>query len=325
MEGSSPLNVALVGAGRMGRAHLSALQASSAVRVAAIVDPALTRSRFALRDYDAVTADHGIDALLIAAPTAVHDDLVGHALDRGKHVLAEKPLTLDPLRDHALAALARRKGLILQIGFWRRFCEPFRLMRRLLADGAVGVPRFMRAQQWDSVLPSPAFCDPLSSGGLEIDCGVHEFDLARWLLGAEIETVQAMAPAPLDELIDVGDVDSAIAIARLSNGVPLAVDLARTAGYCDTIRCELVGSQGAIVTEIARRARTTVRSPSGKVTVHFHGPRALENALLAQVDAFSEAIRSQTLHVDAADGDAAAAALIAASAMLRARSIVPAG
>ena len=183
----------------MGRIHARALGRSSETPTRRGLRPRSRRRQGRLpagsdervSDVDEVLADRSLDGVLIAAPTPLHDTLVERALVAGKHVLCEKPLTLDVRRDIALGRLAESLGRVLQVGFWRRFAWPYREASRLLAAGAIGVPRLMRASQWDSSPPAPEFCDPAVSGGIEIDCGVHEIDLAAWLLGSPIARVSA--------------------------------------------------------------------------------------------------------------------------------------
>src|SRR5437588_141944 len=87
---------------------------------------------------------------------------------------------------------------------------------RRLWGGQLAAIGSIRAAQWDGSPPPPEFCDPRVSGGLEVDCGVHEFDLARWLLGAEVEAVTSCGPEPSHDLAAVGDVDTVHGLARLS-------------------------------------------------------------------------------------------------------------
>ena len=241
------------------------------------------------------------------------------ALVAGKHVLCEKPLTLDVRRDHELGRLAESLGLVLQVGFWRRFAWPYREAARLLADGAIGTPRLVRLSQWDSEPPPPAFCDPAVSGGIEIDCGVHELDLAAWLLGSPIAHVSA-AGTPGDPAIEaVGDVETLVALAVTAGGAPATIDLARSVRYGDDVRSEIVGARGALLISadrhgLAARGRQhagSPRSPSRATTSSTTRSRPRPTASHAR----SRGHRDPDL-----PGSAASAhALAAAQAMRRAR------
>jgi predicted dehydrogenase len=317
--------IALIGAGRMGRTHARALTRSREARLVAVCDPAPGAAEAATptgatahREVDAVLADRSIDGVLIAAPTPLHDQLVERALIAGKHVLCEKPLTLEVRRDIELGRLAESLGLVLQVGFWRRFAWPYREAERLLAEGAIGTPRLMRLSQWDSEPPPPAFCDPAVSGGLEIDCGVHELDLAAWLLGSPVARVSA-AGAPGAPVIEaVGDVEALVALAVTAGGAPVTIDLARSVRYGDDVRTEIVGADGALLISAVGAGSLAVGDASGLRAQAVLSDHVLDDALAAQADCFARAIGG---HRDPALPGAAASAhaLAAAQAMRRAR------
>jgi predicted dehydrogenase len=321
----APIALVIVGCGRMGRAHLEAAGDVAEVDVVAVVDPLLDAGEPhglgpPAMSLDDALAGRPVNALLVAAPTRAHEDLVRHALMHGKHVLCEKPLTLDPAADLELDGLASERGLVLQVGFWRRFAEPYLLARELLAAGHIGTVSSIRAAQWDAVPPPAAFCDPRISGGLEIDCGVHEFDMARWLLGCEVEEVAARSPTPSAEAEAAGDVDTVCGLARMAGDQTLMVDLTRTAGYMDSIRTELIGTRGALITEFADTGSVVLRRQGRRDVVPLTVCDVIADALRAQLRAFARAVR--TGQADAGAGTAAdsAMALSAAQALRDARA-----
>jgi myo-inositol 2-dehydrogenase/D-chiro-inositol 1-dehydrogenase len=331
------VKIALIGAGRMGRTHARALGRSLDARIVAVCDPqpgaaeaAAPTGASAHLDVDAALADRSIDGVLIAAPTPLHDQLVERALVGGKHVLCEKPLTLEVHRDIELGRLAESLGLVLQVGFWRRFAWPYREARRLIAEGAIGAPRLMRLSQWDSEPPPPAFCDPAVSGGLEIDCGVHELDLAAWLLDSPVAHVSAAGSAGAPAIEAVGDVEALVALAVTAGGAPATIDLARSVGYGDDVRTEIVGAHGAILISAIGAGSLAVGGPSGLTQQAVPSDHVLDDALAAQADCFARAIggrRDPWLPGAAASSHA----LAAAQAMRRARlsgaveTVAPAG
>jgi predicted dehydrogenase len=317
----TPPELALVGCGRMGRAHLAAASATRAARIVAVVDPAHDGDAIAgrpLRSLDEVL-DSGVDGLLVASSTPSHQAIVERALSAGLHVLCEKPLTLDPAADLALGRLARERRRVLQVGFWRRFSEPYRALRSILARGEIGAPCGMRAAQWDAEPPSARFCDVAVSGGIEVDCGVHELDLARWLLGQEVAHVAVCGPAPSAALAAVGDTETVYALARLSGGAALAVDLTRVAGHRDSIRTEVIGESGSAVVEFADTGTIEVRAGTGSATSALAAPDVIAAALAAQIEAFAAAIRTGRPDADAALAADSERALAAALAMRAAR------
>jgi myo-inositol 2-dehydrogenase/D-chiro-inositol 1-dehydrogenase len=319
------LELALIGAGRMGRVHARALGRSSGARLVTVcdLDPDAARAACppgarAVSDIDEVLADRSIDGVLIAAPTPLHDMLVERSLVAGKHVLCEKPLTLEVRRDIALGRLAEDLGLVLQIGFWRRFAWPYREASGLIAAGAIGVPRLMRASQWDSDPPAAEFCDPAVSGGIEIDCGVHELDLAAWLLDSPIARVSASG-TPGDPAIEaVGDVEALAALAVTASGTPVTIDLARSVRYGDDVRTEIAGAAGALLVSGVGTGSLAVGGPAGLESMPPATDDVLEDALARQADVFAQAVGGQR---DAAlpGSRESARALAAAQAMRRAR------
>lgn len=299
----------------MGRQHLAALEASRSIDLLGIVDPAGVPDGQVEWKLDSALTDPRVSGFVVAAPTNQHAKLVGAALAHGKHVLCEKPLTLDPALDRALGQNAAARGLILQVGFWRRFAAPYRRIRSLIQSAVIGAPFFIRLSQWDAQPPPMSFCDSNISGGIEVDCGVHEFDLARWIL--EFRPARTRAIAIPDA--DYGD-DTLVAAALMEDGdgVPLFIDLARTAGGTDTIRSEFLGREGSLVCEIGTSGRLEVRSPAGTRIELFDGD-VIAEALARQLDAFSKAIGRAKADPDAAGAEAAAAALADARSMRQAR------
>jgi myo-inositol 2-dehydrogenase/D-chiro-inositol 1-dehydrogenase len=309
----------------MGRAHARALARCEHATLVAVVDPVSGAAEAVAPDGAAVhheiapvLADRSIEGVLIAAPTPLHDQLVEHALSAGKHVLCEKPLTLEAHRDVELGRLAESLGLVLQVGFWRRFAWPYREAARLLAEGAIGEPRLMRLSQWDSESPAAAFCDPAVSGGIEIDCGVHELDLAAWLLGSPIAHVSAAGTHGDAAIEAVGDVEAVVALAVTAAGAPATIDLARSVRYGDDVRSEIVGAHGALLISAIGRGSLHVGDAAGLREWPSVIDLVLDDALAAQADCFARAIEGR--RDPALPGASESAhALAAAQAMRRAR------
>ena len=317
--------LALVGAGRMGAVHLRALSRTLRVQLRVICDPApgaVALGRLAgvpvESDFEHVLGRDDIQCVLIAAPTPLHESLVSAALDAGKHVLCEKPLTLDPEADARLGAKSDRLNLGLHVGFWRRHAWPYREARRLLAEGAIGEPRLLRLAQWDAELPPASFCDPAVSGGIEIDCGVHECDLAAWLCGSPVVEAFARGSVTRSEIAAVGDVESLAGLLMTAAGQPASVDLARTAAYGDVVRSEIVGERGALICEAHGAGALLVRQADGLREVLPMTDDVLLDALARQVDALAAAVAGGPVP-DAARPSDATAALRAALAMQESR------
>ena len=304
---TQPIRLTLVGAGRMGRFHAEALRNASDVEVVSVVDTntavaseVASSMGVAATPVDRLT-EIDCDGWLIAAATPAHPGLVKQGLDCGKHVLCEKPLSLTPGDGLRLDALAREKGLVLQVGFWRRFSPPWRVAKRLLDSGAIGNPILIRLAQWDADPPPPEFCDPVVSGGLAIDCGVHEYDLAEWLTGNSISRVTTHPLARVDpDLAARGDVDNLLAVMDLG-GTTATVDLSRNARFGDDVRTEILGSEGAIFIETLPSGLTRLATSAGiEIVPGSETDDAMADGVVAQAEAFAAVIRGKNLAVPGA-------------------------
>jgi myo-inositol 2-dehydrogenase/D-chiro-inositol 1-dehydrogenase len=265
----------------MGRAHLAALGDAGSATAAAVVEPlAPIREELAaagIRTHavlDELLAAGGVDAALIAAPTDLHLDLIGPLAAAGIPILCEKPCGLRPEETAEAVRIADAAGVVLQVGYWRRFVPPLIELQRRIATGELGEPAQIWCWQWDERPPSPAF--RARSGGILLDMGVHEFDQIRWLTGQEILDVSAVAAAVVSEAPVVGDPESVAAVARLSDGAVATISLGRRLPAGEGCWVEVVGTEG--------HARSRfVWGPDGLRVIH--------DALVAQAEAFADAVR----------------------------------
>jgi len=197
---------------------------------------------------------------------------------------------------------------VLQIGFWRRFSPPWVEARRLIDAGAIGKPLTIRLAQWDANPPPAEFCDPKVSGGLAIDCGVHEYDLAEWLTGLGIRSVTARNLPVVDRaLAAVGDVDNLVALLDLEGGVVATVDLTRNARYDDDVRTEILGSAGAIFVDLLPTGRARLADATGVTEVSgSQVPDATAAGVAGQARAFAAAVRGVAVELPAAEASSRA-------------------
>jgi myo-inositol 2-dehydrogenase/D-chiro-inositol 1-dehydrogenase len=283
----NPLRVAVVGAGRMGRVHLQALSLTDRVAAAAVVDPDPAAGELGLPHFagagDLLSAG-GFDAALIAAPTSLHLDLVRRFAAAGVPVLCEKPCGLEADDAAAAAAAAEEAGIVLQVGYWRRFVPELRDLRDRL--GSLGSPSLVICHQWDEHPPAPGFRE--HSGGIAIDMAVHEIDQARWLLGQEFGDVSA-AGATDD------DPDTAVAIGRLTGGALAAL----------TLGCRFPAGDSCWLELFATGGYERVEFMSGATA-----QQAFLSALAAQAEAFADAVAGGE-RVGAGGADAIAALRVA--------------
>lgn len=300
------LKIALIGLGRMGRVHAAALAESDVVEVVAIADPSTQALDFGSAIFpNARTFANYLDAFsrnevqgcIIASPTFLHPAIVSDALDSGIHVLCEKPLGLDLAVAEELINRARSLNLILQVGHWRRFSPPWAEAKRLVDAGEIGQPLLIRLSQWDANPPPASFCDSSVSGGLAIDCGVHEYDLAEWLFGSPVHAVRAWNLPLVDQSLgEVGDVDNLCAVLEFSAQRVAFVDLSRNSRYGDDVRTEILGSEGAIFVNLLPHGRTRLANKNGtSVSEHSLAADPTAVGVARQIEAFAEAAKTGSL------------------------------
>jgi len=251
----APLEIGLIGLGRMGQVHARILARQvERARLVAVADVDRERAHSVAERLDVahwyddpadLLARSDIQAVYIATPSHTHPDLVRAAAQAGRDIFCEKPFALTLAdADRAIAAAARA-GVRLQIGFMRRTQPEYRRMKAAIQAGELGRPVLFRSTQRDTDAPPASFCDPAVSGGIFVDMGVHEFDLARWLFEDEIQAVQAFGSALVfPEIAAAGDLDNACVNLQFRGGAVGTVDLSRNARYGEDIRTEVVGSAG---------------------------------------------------------------------------------
>ncbi len=195
-----------------------------------------------------IFADEHIEAVLICASTDAHADLIRQAAQAGKHIFCEKPIafTLDRI-DAALAAV-EKAGVKLQIGFNRRFDTNYARVRKAVTSGEIGKPCLMHIVSRDPLPPPIGFVR--TSGGMFVDMMIHDFDMARFLTGDEVEEVYTAAGVMADPAIgELGDVDSAVVMLHFQSGAIGTIDNSRKATFGYDQRVEILGSKGKIATE----------------------------------------------------------------------------
>jgi myo-inositol 2-dehydrogenase/D-chiro-inositol 1-dehydrogenase len=252
---TSKVNVGLVGTGRIGRLHaehlafripqadllaVSDIVAEAAQRCAAAFDvPTATQ------DHRAIMENPDIEAVVICSSTDTHARMIEEAAAAGKHIFCEKPIDFDLARiDRALAAV-EDAGVKLQIGFNRRFDPNFKRVHDLVAEGKVGQPHILRITSRDPAPPPIEYVKV--SGGIFLDMTIHDFDMARYLVGSEVEEIYAAGGVMVDPAIgQAGDIDTAVITLRFQNGVVGTIDNSRQAVYGYDQRVEVFGSGGCV-------------------------------------------------------------------------------
>jgi myo-inositol 2-dehydrogenase/D-chiro-inositol 1-dehydrogenase len=252
--------------------------------------------------------------VLICSSTDTHAPFIEAAARAGKHIFCEKPIALNlDATAHALRAV-ERAGVKLQIGFNRRFDANFVRARRAVESGEIGEPHILHLVSRDPAPPPIEYVKV--SGGLFLDMTIHDFDMARYLIGSEVEEVHALGAARVDPTIgEAGDVDTAVILLRFANGVFGTIDNSRRAAYGYDQRAEIFGSRGA-VSVLNNYPNNAVLSTSHAVyrdlPLNFFMQRYVES-YQREIEAFVQAvIEDTTVSVSGHDGWAALAIGMAA-------------
>lgn len=302
-ERSPVLRAGIVGVGRMGLTHLDVLGRTARFHAVAIADPspeprALAEGR-GLAVYSSIpelVAAGGIDAVIVASPTFTHLDAVRALAGAGLHVLCEKPCGYRAEEAWAAGEAAERAGVVLQIGYWKRFVPSLQELRDRIQRGELGDVSLVSCFQWDERPPSPAF--RAASGGPMVDLAVHELDLMRWLTGQEVVALTGHASTVAFDPVMESDPESVAVVARLSGGALGIVSVGRRFVDGDAHRAQVVGTAGAADVP------------------YVWAPHEVEDflaALVAQAEAFADAIEGGAM-AGASAADAAAALEAAALA-----------
>jgi scyllo-inositol 2-dehydrogenase (NAD+) len=252
------IRIGVVGTGRMGQWHARVIaEALPGARLAGIADADAGRAEstaWALgverwhQHHQELLARPDIDAVVIATPSRTHAAIVCDAAHSGKPIFCEKPLALTIEETDRAIAAAEAAGVALQVGFHYHFRPAYAAAHAAIRAGEIGAPLLFKALQRDESIPPPSFCDPAVSGGILVDMGIHEFDLARWLLDDEIAEVYAVAPPPAHPgIAEVGDVDRALVSLRMRGGAVGNVEVVRSTCYPDETRHDVLGSRGTIL------------------------------------------------------------------------------
>ncbi len=296
------IRMGLIGAGRMGKvfAHTLAFNVAE-VDLVALAEPDETTAkevseRFQVKDYytdyHKLLERKDIEAVVITTPTATHVEVISAAAAAGKQIFTEKPLG-DSLEacDRAIRAV-KEAGVKMQVGFMRRFDAAYKMAKQKIDEGAIGKPVMFKSISRDPKRTSLEFAKRENSGGLILDMGVHDFDLARWLMGSEVVRVYSEGGTLVyPELKTVGDIDNAIISMKFASEGLGEIDVSRNAVYGYDIRTEVLGSDGGLVIGKLQQTSTLVMTRDG--VTHDTVPYFMErfgDAYAAEIRDFVDAL-----------------------------------
>ena len=260
---------AILGAGRIGQVHARAVTSTPDATLVAIADPvADAAQRVAdaygcdIRSIDEIAASDDVGAVAICTPTNTHADLIEQFAKAGKAVFCEKPIDLSLERVKTCLKTVEAEDATLMVGFNRRFDPDFMALKKSIDGGRIGDVEMITLTSRD---PGPPPYEYIKvSGGIFRDMTIHDFDVARWLLGEEVETVQAAASVLTDTKIgELGDFDSINVILTTASGKQCTITNSRRATYGYDQRIEVHGSKGSVSAENHREANIEIADSTG--------------------------------------------------------------
>jgi len=299
---TEPVSLALIGTGRIGTSHARLLaRRVPGARLVAVADPRPAAAESlaaeldcrAVRDPATLFDDPAIEAVVIAASSDAHTDLILAATAAGKAVFCEKPMALT-LEDADRAVTATEKaGVALQIGFNRRFAAEFAVARRIVVDGGIGTPQLLRSVTRDPGLTNPAAVAPWT---VFLQTLIHDFDTLLWFnSGANATVVYATANALVaPEFKNAGLLDTAVVVVTFDNGAIATAEASFAAAYGYDVRGEVFGSAGMVIMGDSARASVAHYDAGGRHTPTVRSDVELfVDAYAAEFVEFTDAVRER--------------------------------
>ena len=257
---TAALRVGIAGLGRLGRRHAENLaQRVPHAELVAACSPVADELAWAkdglgverlYRDLPQLLADQSVDAVFLVTPTSLHAEQIIAALHAGKHVFCEKPLSLNLADCHRVVAeAAKQPQLKVMVGYGRRFDPSYRDAYEKIQAGSIGTPFLVRSQNLDMNDPSGFFVRfAPTSGGIFLDCTVHDIDLARWLLGnpRPLRVFATGVVAIHEGLREFGDVDNGVATCEFADGKMACFYASRTMAHGHETSTEIFGTTGRL-------------------------------------------------------------------------------
>ncbi|MDX9801473.1 MAG: inositol 2-dehydrogenase [Spirochaetia bacterium] len=309
------IKVGIIGAGRIGKVHAESIAYHiPEAELVTVSDPFLNADiekfmknlgvKKVTKDYKEIINDKDIDAVLVCSPTNTHSQYSIEAANAGKHIFCEKPIDMEIDKIKETVKAVEKAGVKFQVGFNRRFDHNFSKVKSLVKEGKIGDIHVVRITSRDPAAPPAEYIK--GSGGLFLDMTIHDFDMARYLSGSEVEEVFAYGAVLVDPAIGkAGDIDTAVITLKFANGALGIIENSRQAVYGYDQRVEVFGSKGAV--EVSNdtpssAVLSTKEGVSGEKPLYFFLERYMES-FTEEKRQFFAAIRNKTaVPVSVTDG-----------------------
>lgn len=267
------IRCAVLGLGRLGLHHAKNLATHqiAGAKLVSVVDPMEGRAEQVAREFglkswtensDDVFESPDIDAVVIVTPTSTHADMIKRAALNGKPVFVEKPLTQNLQEADEILQTIEQTKTICQVGFMRRFDPAYAEAKRRIEAGDIGKPLYFKGITRDAGSPPAEFIK--HSGRMFLDVSIHDYDIARYLMGAEITSVSAHGRILMNPFMEeFKDVDQALTYVHFDTGAAGDIEASRNSPYGHDIRTEVIGTEGSIFIGTLRNQNITLLNFKG--------------------------------------------------------------
>lgn len=298
------IRLGVLGLGRIGQMHIENIFSMPEFTIVRGADPYLTPERKALfqkkgvpiisEDPDEVFRDPDIDAVLITSATSTHADFIVKAAKAGKDIFCEKPIAHKVPDILKAIRSARDAGVVLQVGFMRRFDKHNHALAEMVHEGKIGELEVLKITDRDPAPPSMDYIR--TSGGIFIDFMIHDFDMARYITQSEAAEVFATGTTVIDkEIQKEGDFGSGHAIIKFENGAIAVLESTRRATFGEDQRMEALGSKGLIMNDNVCNNNVRFFNETGAHSSRFpwHFQERYKDAYFEELKAFANAVQNR--------------------------------
>jgi len=296
---SGRIGVALIGTGRIGVVHLRNICANPRLTLKYVVDvdiksaeraAAQTVSAKALTTIDEVLADKEVQGIVICTPTAQHREAILAAIKVGKHIMCEKPISLNVKEIDECYREAKKAGVHLLCGYQRRSDPSFVQLQQSARNGAIGTLQIVKTISRDNPVPTLAYLK--ISGGIFHDCGSHDIDVCRWILQEDPVEVFGVASAFNPDIKALDDFDTVLMTLKFPSGAIANIDLSRKAAYGYDQRIEVLGDKGMLQAQ-NRQPTSVISSTESGISGDpncYSFPQRYEHAYAIELDHFVDVL-----------------------------------
>lgn len=296
------IKIGIIGAGRIGKLHAENLVKLPQAEVKWISDllihslPEWAQQlgiKNVTSDYREILQDSETEAVFICSPTHTHAEIIAEAAAAGKHIFCEKPVSFSVEETEKALAAVEKAGVKLQVGFNRRFDHNFKKVHDAVREGVIGEPHIVKITSRD---PEPPTRDYIAhSGGIFMDMTIHDFDMARYLIGEEVKEIFVKGANLIDpSFAELGDVDTAVTVLTFQSGAIAVIDNSRQAVYGYDQRVEVFGSKGSIAIQNDSPTSAEISTAAGIIRDNpkYFFLERYNDAYIREVESFIHSVTS---------------------------------